>query len=741
MDDQTRYVTGNGAYVDDTPDAGHLHMAVMRAPSAHGRIVSLDLTEARDMPGVACVLGPEELAAQDVGPLEARARIDGMVEPYRPVLASGKFAYLGQPLAAVVADTVQAARLALEAIEFDYEDLPPVLDPATATNAPQIWDDVPDNRVLVWDIGNDTDPAFAQAAHVVSLRVQHPRTAMAPVETRGCIASFDGTRFTLTTPSQGVYGIKAALSSTLGLNPDDLRVITGDVGGSFAVKIYPYPEHVLALLAARITGKTVRWISSRSEAMAADAIGRGRVDDGALALDKDGRFLALRIKAFGDLGAFVHTAGAMVFTGGATRPFGQTYDIPAMHYAVEAVLTTQAPTDAYRGAGKPESGLTLERLIDKAAAEIGIDRFELRRRNLIRPDQIPYNTAVGETYDAGDFPGLAQDLHAASDWDGFSARKAASAAAGLLRGIGVTFPLHASGGNRAELARIAVLPNGEIELRIGVQDNGQGQRDALAMIAAETLEVDVDRIVVRTGDSDLMPSGGSTGGSSMLAISGNTTFKTARDLIELLRPRAADHLEVASADLDYGNGGYTVIGTDRRVTLTELAAEQDQPGGSCAAEGAFEGIHTTFPNAGFVAEVDVDPETGGVQLDRFTVISDLGRIIQEGPAFGQIHGGIAQGLGEALMEALVSDSDGQLLTGSWMDYAMPRADDMCDIAITHRPTGSPNSALGTKGAGELPSIGAPSVIVNAVLDAIGVDHLDRPLTPEKIWRACTDTDG
>lgn len=741
MNDQLRYVTGQGDYIDDAPADGHLHMAVLRAPVAHAHNLTLDLEAARATPGVGCVLGPDDLARLGVGPIRARASVDGMVEPYRPVLATGKIAYLGQPLAAVAASTLAAALDAVEAIQLDYDELPAVLDPAHAEGAPAIWEDVPENRVLHWSQGNATDADFEGAAHVVRLTVQHPRTAMAPVETRGCQGHFDGQRFTLRTGSQGVYGIRATVAATLGIETDDLRVITPDVGGSFALKIYPYPEHVLCLLAARETGTPVRWTATRSEAMACDVVGRARVDIGELALDADGRFLAFRIHAKADLGAFLNNGAAFIVTSASARCLNQLYAIRAMSYTVDGVLTTQPTTDAYRGAGKPESALTLERLIDVAAREMGLDRFELRRRNLITPAQIPYTSAVDATFDAGDFPGLANDLKRAADWDGFAARRAASEARGLRRGIGVTFPLHITGGNRAERASIKLLPDGRVELRVGVQDNGQSQRSALAIVAAEVLEIDPAQVVVRTGDSDLQPSGGSTGGSSMLAITGSTAHATAHSLIDKMKPLAAEHLETAPADLDYSRGGFSVVGTDRRVTLTELAAQDDPDAPSCAAEGGFDGNNFTFPNAGFVAEVEVDPETGGVTLDRFTAITDLGRIIQEGPAFGQIHGGIAHGVGEALMEALVTDTDGQLLTGSWMDYAMPRAEDLCTIDMTHRPTDSPNATLGTKGAGELPAVGAPAVIVNAVLDAVGAAHLDRPLTPEKLWHACQNEPG
>lgn len=738
MNDRLRYLTGQGNYVDDMPGQDHAHMVVLRAPVAHADEVSLDLDEARNSPGVLAVFGPDDLDRLGVGPIHAQASMPGMREPVRPVLAAGKIAYLGQPLAAVVATTHNAAQDAIDLISLDFSELPPVLDPEVAMDAPPIWTDLEDNRVLHWQLGSATDQDFENAAHRIELTVHHPRTAMSPMEPRACIASFENGRYTLSTGSQGVYGIRSAMARTLGIAEADLRVTTPDVGGSFALKIYPYPEHALALIAARETGRTVRWAATRAESFMSDVVGRARVDHGELALDTDGTFLAFRINAKTDLGAFLNAGAAFIATSASSKCLSQLYDIPRLSYCVDAVVTTQPLTDAYRGAGKPESALTLERLIDKAAQTLNMDRMELRRKNLVRPDQIPYKTDVGAVIDAGDFPGVADRLKQEADLKGFDARKAASRKNGRLRGLGMTFPLHITGGNTAERAALQVLPDGSIELRIGVQDNGQGQRQALALVVAEVMEIPADRITVRTGDSDLMPSGGSTGGSSLLAISGSTAHQTALTLIENMRPAAADHLEASLPDIVYGSGAFSVVGTDRRVTLGELAEADARDIPACAAEGAFDGNNATFPNGGFAAEVEVDPETGRVFLDRFVAVTDLGRIIQEGPAFGQIYGGIAQGMGEAVMEALVADADGQLLTGSFMDYAMPRADDLCRIAVIHQPTPSPNSTLGTKGAGELPMIGAPSAIINAILDAIDCSHLDRPLTSEKIWKACRE---
>lgn len=758
-----RLLTGRGRYVDDLRPDGALTMVLLRSPVAHGRITVLDVESARAMPGVRLVLTAADLARMGVGPMTCRsvmANSDGspMVEPERPVLAVDSVKHVGQPVAAVVADDESSALDAVEAIAVEYDDLPVVLDmeAAVAAGSPLLWEQAPGNVGIDWHKGDPaaTERAFADAAHVVELTVRHPRIAIVPVETRGCVGEFDAGsgRYTLWTPSQGVVSLRGAMADYLGVPQDRVRVVTEDVGGSFAVKIWPYPEQVLVLAAARATGRPVKWISSRTEGMATDAMGRGRIDRAALALDRDLRFTGFRIDALADVGAYWNAVNPTIVTGGACRVFGHCYRIPGLLYRVRGVFTNAVPTDAYRGAGKPETVSTLERLIDVAADRLGVDRVELRRRNLVQPSDLPYRTAMGETYDGGDFPAVLERILQDADWAGFARRRADSEARGLRRGLGLGLHLHATGGSTAERSEVRALPDGTVLVRTGTQDSGQGHRTALAIVASETLEIPVDRIRVEQGDSDVLTKGGGTGGSNLLSIAGNTVHRTALQMLDQAKQVAAHLLEAAVPDVEYGFGEFRIAGTDRSIALGEVAAgwERIPPeqrdgelGSGCVAQFDFEGLHTTFPNGAYAVEVEVDPETGKVRVDRFTGVDDLGRVINEPTALGQLHGGIAQEIGEALLEHVHYDpASGQLLTGSLMDYCLPRADDMPFFRLGWAPTASPNALIGAKGVGEVSSIGAPGPVMNAVLDALrplGVEHLDTPLTPEKVWRAIDAT--
>jgi len=749
---------GRGCFVDDLLPASTAHAAVHRAPIAHGRIRAVDTANARALPGVLAVLTQEDLDASRIGPLRARVSVtslDGsaMIEPERPILARDMVKYVGHPVAFVVATSQQAAEAGAEAIEVDYEELPAVIDTdaASAEASPRLWDIAPGNQSFEWQLGNDdaVDRALGEAAHVVKLTVRHPRLVIAPVEPRGAIGEHDPAtgRFTLTTPSQGTIGLRAAMAECLGVAEDLVRVLTHDVGGSFAVKIWPYPEQLLCLFAARLLGRPVKWIASRSEITLCDAQGRGRTDHATLALSTEGDILAFRVEADGDLGAYLNAVAPSIFTGGACRTFGHNYRIPALHYRVRGLFTNAPPTDAYRGAGKPESVGTLERLLDVAARELGLDPLELRRRNLIRPDEIPYATPMGEEIDAGDFPGILDKSLAAADWDGFEQRRADSRARGRLRGRSAGVHFHATGGSVAERTQVKALADGTIRVRTSAQDSGQAHRETLARVVAESLGIAPEKIIVEQGDSDSLLTGGSTGGSNLMPVSANTAHRSALAMIEKARVMASETLETAVQDIEYESGSLRVAGTDRAISLAELVAglpdRSDTPVGSeqpsgCVGELTFEGKHTTFPNGAYVVEIEVDPDTGQVTIQRFTGVDDLGRIIHPENAAGQIMGGLAQAVGEVLMEGMVFDESGQPLSGSMMDYAVPRAGDLPFFNLDWAPTDSPNSLLGVKGVGELSSIGGPGPISNAVHDALApyaVSHLDMPLTPEKIWRA------
>ncbi|MEL7468204.1 MAG: xanthine dehydrogenase family protein molybdopterin-binding subunit [Pseudomonadota bacterium] len=744
--DATARLTGTAPYTSDIRQPGQLHMVVLRSPVAHGVIEALDVAEASEMPGVHLVLTAEDLAREGVQPMALRAKPAGtdgpFLEPRRPVLAEHKVAYAGQPVAAIIAETLEQAQDAAEAIGLDIEELDTVTDVTRAHEGAQIWPEIPENRSFRWTGGNPDKTAelFAQAAHVVEAEILHPRIAISPIETRAASGQFEDGHYTLVTPSQGVVGIRAAMAACLGIDPQTIRVQTPNVGGSFAVKIWPYPEHVLVMLAARLSGRTVAWEGSRSEAFTADVGGRARADVARLAVAADGQFLAFEINAKADMGAFLNTAAPNIVSSNTIRPFNQVYKIPRLTYRVEAMLTNAVPTDAYRGAGKPECAHVLERLIDMAAETLGRDRVELRRQNLIRPEDLPYRSAVGETFDGGNFPAILDRMLDAADWEGVDERKEDSDNQGLIRGASVGFTLHATGGSTAERSEVRAMPDGTVIVRTSSQDSGQSHRETLAIVASQTLEIPVDRIHVEQGDSAFLETGGGTGGSNLMPVAANTVHRTALAMLDQAKAQAAEMLEAARIDIAYGAGDFRVAGTDRKVSLAEVAAalstEEDEPG--CVAQVDFEGTHTTFPNGAMACEVELDPETGHVRLDRFTCVNDLGQVFNEPAAEGQIHGALAQGIGEALLEGMSFSPDGQPLTGSLMDYTLPRADDVPFFGNSWMPTASPNSMIGAKGVGEMPSIGTPGLVVNAVMDALrplGVCHVDKPLTPGRIWHA------
>ncbi|WP_420405874.1 xanthine dehydrogenase family protein molybdopterin-binding subunit [Nisaea sp.] len=754
-----RLLTGHGLYVDDLQPENVAHAVVVRSAYAHARLVSVAVEDARAAPGVLAIVTGEDLLREGVGMMRSRMPMIGhdgapMIEPDRPALAQGAAKYAGQPVALVVAETKAAALEAAELVNIEYDDLEPVteLERAVSPDAPQLWPEAPGNVSLDWRIGNggEVDAAIAAADHVVELTVQHPRAVIAPVEPRGCVGEYDAVtgKYVLHTPSQGVVMLRAAMAEALGVDETRMRVITNDVGGSFAAKIWPYPEQILCLLAARLTGRPVKWIAERTESFVADAPGRGRLDRATLALTRDGKITAFRIDALADMGAFLNAVNPSIVTKGAVRVFTSCYKIEAAEYRVKAVFTNATPTDAYRGAGKPESAGTLERIIDYACDKLGFDRAEIRAKNLMQPADLPFHTPMGEDYDGGDYPEIFRKALAKAEIDAFPERRAETESKGKCRGVGFGIHVHATGGSTAERSKVELTGDGRVRVRTGTQDSGQGHQTTLAQVAAETLGIDPGQVIVEQGDSANLAVGGGTGGSCLMPIAANTVHRAAVEMVENGKKLASHIMEAAVQDIEYEAGSFKVAGTDKAISFPELMARMGdippdtlEPGlrGGCVGEMDFEGKHTTFPNGAYVVEVEVDPETGKVAVDRFVGLDDLGRIVNEPLAFGQVTGGIAQAIGEVLMEGSVYDPDsGQLLTGSLMDYAFPRADDVPFIDHGWAATPSPNSLLGVKGVGEVPSIGSPGPIMNAVIDALspyGVKHIDIPMTPEKIWSA------
>lgn len=750
---------GLGQYTDDISRENQLFMVIFRSPVAHASITKLNIETAKAVPGVVCVLTARDKEIAALKPMNCRAEItstDGssLYEPDRPVLASIQVKHLGEPLAAIFADTYAAACDAIDAIELDFESLAAVTDvEAAAAGEIQLWPTIESNRAFHWEKGNgsETEDLITSADHVFRLTVKHPRVSIAPIEPRSCLAEFDSSTnsYTLHSPSQGVVSLQKALCNFMQIDTEQLRVITKDVGGSFAVKIWPYAEQLLALTGARITNRAVKWTASRSESFLSDVMGRGRVDQAELAVDKNGVFKAFRVKALADMGAYLNAVAPYIATAGAVRPFGQAYKIPGMHYRVEGIYTNTMTTDAYRGAGKPESACTLERLIDLAAMQLDIDPMEIRKRNLVTPDDLPYNTPMSECYDAGDFPKLAENLIENADWKNYAARRQQSQNNGLLRGAGIGFYLHATGGSTDERSEVCALPDGDILVRTGLQDNGQGHRTALAMVTAEALEISVEKIRVEQGDTAWLKKGGGTGGSNLMAVAATTVHRASHVMLDKARVIAAEMLDVPADSLDYNAGSFKQTDSDKKIDLQQIALQSAGSNANaessdqaietgCAGIAEFEGTHTTFPTGACICEVEVDPETGCVTIDRYASIDDMGKIYNEVTTRGQLHGGIAQAAGEVLMEQMTYDDTGQLLSGTLLDYTLPRATDLPALDISLNQTDSPNSILGAKGVGELSAIGAPGPIHNAVIDALkqfGITHLDKPLTPLRIWNA------
>ena len=652
------------------------------------------------------------------------------VEPERHALAIGRVRFVGEAVALVLAETLEQAADAGELVLIDYEEEQPQIDPAHSSEV-----------AFTWKLGDEaaTKAAMARAVHRVTISEVNNRVVAAPVEPRSAIGSYDpaSDSYLLQTQTQGVHFMRGLVAPSLDVEPARLRVVTPDVGGSFGMKLVAYPEQVAVLAGARLVGRPVRWAATRGESMLSDTHARDHVSEATLALDEEGRFLGLELLTHGNLGAYTSAFAALTVSVGFSKTVGGVYRIPALALTSRAVYTNTAPTDAYRGAGKPESLYLMERLVDKAAVETGIDRFELRRRNLAAPAEMPYTAATGIVWKDADFPQVLACTLAASDWPGFAARQAQSAAAGRLRGYGLGMYLHISGGVPEDTATVTLEPDGVVAIRTGAQDIGQGLETSFAQIVTDKLGIDAAGVRLRQGDSEDMPARTTaTGGSSALQIAGINIFHATDAMIENLLPHAGEAMEAAAADIEYGAGEFTVRGTDLSIGLADLA-RQMQPGElhGCAGSADFSGDHVSVPNGAYACELEVDPATGAIEILAFTGVDDAGIRLNPAIVEGQLHGGIAQGIGAALLERIYYDESGQLLTGSWMDYALPRADDLPAFAL--HDAGIPNShnPLGAKGVGEPGTIGAPAAVMNAVADAIGAQDVMMPATPEKVWRA------
>jgi carbon-monoxide dehydrogenase large subunit len=744
--EDVRLLSGNGRYTDDIAAPGMLHAVVLRSPYANAVIRSIDTAVARTLPGVQLVLTQADLAAAGLGGFSCQlplANIDGTPrhDPPRPVLADGHVRHVGDPVAFVVADTLEAARDAAEAIEVDYEGQPAVgeIRAAITPGAPLVWPDAPGNVCFRWGTGDAaaTDALFAQAAHVTKLDVVNNRIVVASMEPRAALGSFEDGRYTLTSNTQGGWNLKSALASQVFKIPEtDIRIVTPDVGGGFGMKAFLYPEQALVLFAAKKLGRPVKWNSGRSEAFLSDTHGRDNFANAELALDSEGKFLALRLHTLANMGAYLSMYGPYIPTYAATGVLAGVYGFKAIRAEVTGVYTHTVPVDAYRGAGRPESNFVVERLIDTAARELGVDPAELRRRNMVPPSSMPYTTPVGKIYDSGEFEKILDIALEKFDWKNFPERRAQSEARGRRRGIGMSYYLEATSGGPVERTEVKFAEDGDVYVSVGTQSNGQGHETAYVMLIAERLGIAPERIHVLQGDTDSIPQGGGTGGARSLYSQGTAIYATAASIITKGRALAAEILESSAEDVVFADGYFNVTGTNRGIDILQLAKVLRERHGNSpldTAEVAKIPFHT-FPNGCHMVEVEVDPDTGSLQILRYLVVDDVGHAINPMIVRGQVHGGVAQGFGQAVCERTSYDPENaQLLAGSFMDYALPRASDLPDFEVELVDVPCPTNPLGVKGAGEAGTVGSPPAIMNAIVDALGGRLIDMPATPERIW--------
>jgi carbon-monoxide dehydrogenase large subunit len=741
-----RLLLGLGRYTDDIAPDGALHAFVLRSPYAAARITAIDTAAALTLPGVRAIYTAADLNADKIGtnpcpvPLKNRDGTPRASVP-RPLLADGAVRHVGDPVAFIVAETLATARDAAELITVDYDTLPSITDLAAALEpgAPLVWHEVANNMAFDWETGDKArvDDLFAQAAHVTKLTVINNRIIVNSMEPRAAFAEYANDRWMLTTNTQGGWNIKGMLAKAIFNVPEEkFRVITPDVGGGFGMKLFLYAEQALVCYAARKLGAPVRWIAERGEAFLSDCHGRDNITTAELALDADGKFLAMRVRLLAGMGAYYSNFGPFIPTLAGTKVLASVYDFKAIYANVIGVFTNTVPVDAYRGAGRPESNYLVERVIDAAAYELGLDRIEIRRKNMVPATAMPYTSAMAQTYDSGAFEqvlGAALDF---ADWPGFEARRAAAAARGLRRGIGMAYYLEATAGQTKERAEIRFAADGFVDVYVGTQSTGQGHETAYVQLTAANLGIDGDKIRIHQGDTDIIPTGGGTGGARSLYSEGHALLLTSNTIIEKGKAQAGEFLEAATADIVFAEGKFSIAGTDRGVDIITLAAQK--PGALDTAEIATTDA-STYPNGCHIAEVEIDPETGVTNIVSYIVMDDVGKAVNPMIVRGQVHGGVAQGIGQAIHERVNYDPEsGQLLSGSLMDYSLPRAADLPDIRVEFIEIPCATNPLGVKGAGEAGAVGSPPAVINAIIDALradGVTNIDMPATPESVWKA------
>jgi carbon-monoxide dehydrogenase large subunit len=737
--EDVRLLTGEGRYTDDLQRPGMLYGVTLRSPHAHAEIRKIDTTAALALPGVVAVYTHKDIA--DYGPIPCLVPFSAPLETPRALLAKDRVRFVGDSVAFVVAESREAARAGAEAVDVDYRELPVVasMEAALADGAPKVWDEAKSNSIFDWAVGDadKTSAALNFSAHVTELRIVQNRVAPTSMEVRAALGEYDAATgiYTLSTGSQGVAGMRGMLAGPiLKTEPDKVRIVTGDVGGGFGMKTFIYNEYPLVLHAAKALGRSVKWTGDRSDAFQTDTHGRAMVSNARLGFDKDGLITGLAVETWSDLGAYQAQYGPAIQTVAGGRIMGGVYRIPHIHNLVHGVLTHTAPVDAYRGAGRPESAYIMERLIEQAARELGLTVDEIRRRNLLTPAELPHDNGIGLTFDIGNFPAVLDKAMAQADWAGFAARKAEAARRGKRYGRGMAYYVEiAGGGGTDEYADVRVAADGMVEMAVGTQSNGQGHETAYAQVLSEKLGIDMEQIRIVQGDTERLDHGHGTGGSRSMAFGGGAVLASADALIE--RGIELAKADLNAADIDYADGVFRARGTNSTRSLAELAAAH--PGGlDGRSKYTTGGPAPTFPNGCHIAEIELDPDTGKVSITRYSLVDDFGKLVNPMLVEGQIHGGVAQGLGQVLLEDVVYDEQGQLITGSFMDYGVPRADDMPPaIGFSTLGTPSPTNPLGVKGCGEAGTIGAMPSVMNAIIDALDGIQIEMPATPEKLWRA------
>ncbi|MDG2250205.1 MAG: xanthine dehydrogenase family protein molybdopterin-binding subunit [Gammaproteobacteria bacterium] len=748
--EDNRFLSGKGSYIEDINIKGQSYAAFVRSPHAHATISSINISEANSLPGVLGIFTVEDLKADGIGNLPCAAPAmnkDGTpcVMPPRPALAEGRVRHVGDAVAVVVAETREQALDAAEQVWVEYELLTAVVetDKAMHEGSSLVWKEAQENQCFDWEAGEAeaTEQAFSAAKHIAELDLINNRVVPTSMETRGAIASVEAEtgRLTLHVSCQGVHVMRRLLATQIfNVAEEEIHVICNDVGGGFGMKIFLFPEYVCTLYAARKFGRAVKWISDRNEAFVSDSHGRDHVTRMQLALDQNAKILGLKVNTVANLGAYLSNFAPFVATAAGVPMLVGCYAIPTAYVEIQGVFTNTTPVDAYRGAGRPEAIYAIERLLDAAAFDLGLSPAEIRRRNFITPEAMPYSTALGATYDSGEFQKNLEDALEMSDWNNFDSRRTSAKTRGKLLGIGLASYIEKCAGGSPEQARLEVSEEGHVTLYIGTLSNGQGHETAFRQILCDRLGVAFENVSIVQGDSDLIETGGGTMGSRSVPVGGSAIGAASKKIIDKAKETAAELMESAVSDIEFDDGEFRIVGTDRVQSFNEVAkAAASESGVAFDEKETFTPDEATYPNGTHICELEIDEATGVIELVDYSVVDDFGKVINPLLLEGQVHGGIAQGLGQALLESCEYEKEsGQLLSASFMDYTMPRADDFPPIRFNRNEVPCTTNPLGIKGAGEAGAIGAPPAIINAIVNALsdyGVRHVDMPVTPNKLW--------